>query len=287
MRKGRMAIGLVVILVLALGGTAYAGVTADDQDQRPDEVLLEGDVRDQVIAAAIAAAGDDATVVRAETDADGNAAYEVHMVRDGGSLVTVYVDESFSVVSVVDHPVKQVKDNRVDGKNDGCVMPWGEQRIDETLLEGDVLDAVVAAAMSEVGEGAKVLRAETDADGHAMYEVHMLTADGSLVTVYVEESYAVLSVAENAGPGPGWMGVLRGKLKIRDQNGEKLKYRDQIQERVQKYAGDDESEEEDQPEATFTDRDRDGGGKDADKGRSNSGQGRSQEGSKRGGSSRR
>ena len=41
-----------------------------------------------------------ATVSRVETDADGNAAYEVHMIRSDGTLVTVYVDKSFSVVGV-------------------------------------------------------------------------------------------------------------------------------------------------------------------------------------------
>ena len=41
-----------------------------------------------------------ATVVRVETDADGNAKYEAHMTKADGSLVTVYVDASYNVVSV-------------------------------------------------------------------------------------------------------------------------------------------------------------------------------------------
>ena len=40
------------------------------------------------------------TIVRVETDADGNAAYEAHMTAADGSLTTVYVDKSFNVVSV-------------------------------------------------------------------------------------------------------------------------------------------------------------------------------------------
>ena len=40
------------------------------------------------------------TIVRVETDADGNAAYEAHMTKADGSLVTIYVDKSFNVVSV-------------------------------------------------------------------------------------------------------------------------------------------------------------------------------------------
>ena len=41
-----------------------------------------------------------ATVVRVETDADGNAAYEAHMTKADGTPVTVYVDKGFDVVGV-------------------------------------------------------------------------------------------------------------------------------------------------------------------------------------------
>jgi hypothetical protein len=40
------------------------------------------------------------TIVRVETDADGNSAYEAHMVKADGSPVTVYVNKQFEVVSV-------------------------------------------------------------------------------------------------------------------------------------------------------------------------------------------
>jgi hypothetical protein len=40
------------------------------------------------------------TIVRVETDADGNAKYEAHMTTADGKPVTVYVDEEFNVVSV-------------------------------------------------------------------------------------------------------------------------------------------------------------------------------------------
>ena len=39
-------------------------------------------------------------IVRVETDADGNAAYEAHMTNAAGEPVTVYIDKSFKVVSV-------------------------------------------------------------------------------------------------------------------------------------------------------------------------------------------
>jgi hypothetical protein len=73
-------------------------------------------------------------------------------------------------------------------------QPWGGQRSDETLLTGETLAKVRAAAVARVGSGATVVRAETDADGNATYEVHMIKADGTPETVYVDDSYGVVSV---------------------------------------------------------------------------------------------
>ena len=70
----------------------------------------------------------------------------------------------------------------------------GQQRGDETLLTGDVLEKVKAAALAKLGAGATVIRAETDADGNAKYEVHATKADGTMVMVYIDESYKVVSV---------------------------------------------------------------------------------------------
>ena len=67
--------------------------------QRPDETLLTGDTESKVRAAALAKVSG-GTIVRVETDADGNAAYEAHMTKSDGTPVTVYVDKSYNVVSV-------------------------------------------------------------------------------------------------------------------------------------------------------------------------------------------
>ena len=72
--------------------------------------------------------------------------------------------------------------------------PWGNQRSDETLLTGDTLAQVKAAAVARVGSDATIVRIETDADGHAAYEAHMIKADGTPVTVYVDKSFAVVGV---------------------------------------------------------------------------------------------
>lgn len=109
-----------VVLTLSIGSAAFAATgspaadspaasaatststpaTSKERGQRSDETLLTGTTAEQVKAAAMAKVGSDATVERVETDADGNAAYEAHVTKVDGTHVTVYVDESFNVVSV-------------------------------------------------------------------------------------------------------------------------------------------------------------------------------------------
>ena len=67
--------------------------------QRSDETLLTGDALAKVTAIANEKVPG-GTIVRVETDADGNAAYEAHMTKADGTPVTVYVDSSFNFVSV-------------------------------------------------------------------------------------------------------------------------------------------------------------------------------------------
>ena len=67
--------------------------------QRSDETLLTGDAAAKVESLAKAKVPN-GTIVRVETDADGNAAYEAHMTKADGTPVTVYVNKQFDVVSV-------------------------------------------------------------------------------------------------------------------------------------------------------------------------------------------
>jgi uncharacterized membrane protein YkoI len=179
------------------GSTAPAGAEKGWGQQRTDETLLTGDVLAKVQAAALAKIGSDATVVRAETDADGNAKYEVHAVKADGTRVTVYVDESYNVVSV-----------------QTCTGPAGRGgmmggRSDETALTGDTLAKVQAAALAAAGTGSTLMRAETDADGVAKYEAHVVKADGTHVIVYLDESFKVVKT-EAGGTGRGGMMGGRG-----------------------------------------------------------------------------
>jgi hypothetical protein len=72
-------------------------------------------------------------------------------------------------------------------------QPCGGQRSAETPLTGDALAKVTAAAQAKVS-GGTIVRVETDADGHAAYEAHMTTSDGTPVTVYVDKNFDVVSV---------------------------------------------------------------------------------------------
>ena len=82
---------------------------------------------------------------------------------------------------------------------------WGRQRSDETPLTGDALSKVTALAKAKV-PGGTVVRVETDADGNSAYEAHMVKADGTPVTVYVDKQFQVVSVQTGMprpGPAPG------------------------------------------------------------------------------------
>jgi hypothetical protein len=71
--------------------------------------------------------------------------------------------------------------------------PWGPQRSDETQLQGDTLASVKSAALDKV-PGATIVRIETDADGHAAYEAHLIEKDGTPATVYVDKQFDVVGV---------------------------------------------------------------------------------------------
>jgi hypothetical protein len=71
--------------------------------------------------------------------------------------------------------------------------PWGNQRSDETLLTGDALAKVKAIALDKV-PGATIVRVETDADGNAAYEAHVVKSDGTAATVYVDKDFNFVSV---------------------------------------------------------------------------------------------
>ncbi len=72
-------------------------------------------------------------------------------------------------------------------------QPWGGQRPDETVQTGDVASKISATAQAKV-PGAEIVRVETDADGNAKYEAHIVKSDGSPATVYVDANFNAVGV---------------------------------------------------------------------------------------------
>ena len=188
----KQAVGAVALIAaFALGGAAVAGAVQNDNStttaqenesrQRGDETALTGDTAAKVRAAALAEVPG-GTVDQLETDAQGHAAYEAHMITSDGNRVTVYINAQFEVVSTE------------EGRGRGHRGPGG-RRSDETALTGDTAAKVRAAAL-ERAPGGTVDRLETDGDGNAAYEAHVTKADGSRLTVYVNEQFSVVKVEQ-------------------------------------------------------------------------------------------
>ncbi len=184
--------------------TTAAGSTSTDNgagrgfgQQRSDETLLTGDVLAKVQAAALAKIGSDATVMRAETDADGNAKYEVHAVKADGTRVVVYVDASYNVVSVATCGAG-------DGNGGhGRGMMGGNSN--ETALTGDALTKATAAATAAAGAGSTVISATTEDPAEntgAAYEVKVKKSDGTCVEYLLDSSFKVVKT-ETAPMGDG------------------------------------------------------------------------------------
>jgi hypothetical protein len=88
-----------------------------------------------------------------------------------------------------------------NGRQGGTVDPGGAApvRSDEKALSGSDAEKATTAALAAV-PGGTVIRAETDA-GDATYEVHMRKADGTLVTVKLDDAFAVTAVEDGMGLG--------------------------------------------------------------------------------------
>jgi hypothetical protein len=74
-------------------------------------------------------------------------------------------------------------------------QPRGGLRSDETPLTGDTATKVKQAALAKLPR-ADVIRVETDADGRAAHEAHVVTSDGAPATVFVGKDVAVVSVEQ-------------------------------------------------------------------------------------------
>jgi hypothetical protein len=74
--------------------------------------------------------------------------------------------------------------------NTSASNPWGNQRGDETVLTDDVLAKVKEIALDEL-PGGTLVGIEADEDA---YVAHMLNAEGTPMTVYVDASFDFVGV---------------------------------------------------------------------------------------------
>jgi len=155
------------------------------------ETVLTGDQAASV-QAAVVAAYPDATIIRMETDADGDT-YEAHVTMADGTPATVKVDASFAVTGTeTGGPGHGGPGGPGHGGGGG---PHSANGITETVLTGDQATSV-QAAVSAANTGATIDRMETDADGDT-YEAHITLADGSHATVKLDASFNITSTDTN------------------------------------------------------------------------------------------
>jgi uncharacterized membrane protein YkoI len=117
-------------------------------------------------------------------------------VLAAGAVVLGLVAGSYGVAGAASGNGSSSKDSTTAQSAPSAPDPqnlWGAQRSDETPLTGDTLAKVKAAALAEVPD-ATIIRVETDADGNAAYEAHVVKADGTPATVYVDKQFDVVSV---------------------------------------------------------------------------------------------
>ena len=98
---GALATGAAVVADAASSGSSGSNQGSTKQSaprQRSDEKVLSGDTADKVKAAALKKVPG-ASVLRVETDADGSA-YEAHLRKSDGSMVTAKVNKQFEVTAV-------------------------------------------------------------------------------------------------------------------------------------------------------------------------------------------
>ena len=98
---GALATGAAVVADAASSGSSGSSQGSTTQSaprQRSDEKVLTGDTADKVKAAALRKVPG-ASVLRVETDADGSA-YEAHLRKSDGSMVTAKINKQFEVTAV-------------------------------------------------------------------------------------------------------------------------------------------------------------------------------------------
>ena len=126
------------------------------------------------------------------------AASIVSAASDSGSGSDSSGDTTISVdAPTADQQTGQTPPDNSGTRPDPASLPNGPG---ETVLTGTEAAKVTAAA--EAAEpGSTVIRVETDSSGHA-YEAHVQLADGTVKTLYFDESFAEDGSEDGFGPAP-------------------------------------------------------------------------------------
>ena len=133
--------------------------------------------------AALGAGVGAATIVSAASDSGSGSA-------SSGTTVTVAPPTG-------DQNTGQTPPDQGAGRPDPASLPNGPG---ETVLTGTEAEKVTAAALA-AEPGSTVIRVETDSSGHS-YEAHVKLADGTVKTLYFDDSFAEDGSDTGFGPAP-------------------------------------------------------------------------------------
>ncbi len=185
LRRKRVLVPAVAVVVLGVGGTAWAATASADQ--------VGGSERDRVSAAALRAAGD-GRVTHVETSDDRGEAYEVEVTRADGTEVDLSLDDQLSVIGREDDRTDGDRDDVPDDRTDDATDDTadGTDR-DDRALGADERESAAAAAEAAVGGGSTATDVDADDDRGTAYDVEVRASDGTEWDVDLDSAYEVAS----------------------------------------------------------------------------------------------
>ena len=183
MKKKTIWITTAVAAALVLGGTGVAVAVTEPFDA---DNSLSGSALENASKAALAEVGA-GSVTDAETDDEGNGAYEVEVTLENGDQVDVRLDKAFDVLGV--------EKETSDGKNDADDSTEDAADAANPLTDADKASAEKAALAEVPGTVTDIDRSD-DAD-HA-YEVEVTREDGTDVDVELDDTFSVVRVDEDS-----------------------------------------------------------------------------------------
>lgn len=158
-------------------------------------------MRQMVVGAALMGAAAAGSALAASALTPGVTDTSTTTVVDGSSATpTTEVIDLTGATGSQTTPVAGQPAQGADGNFDPAKGGHQYNGVTEQLLTGTTATKVKAAAEAAV-PGGTVERVENDAEANAPYEAHVVKADGSHVTVYVNADFTVKSVETDAGHG--------------------------------------------------------------------------------------